>query len=211
MTFRFLSTLVLVLLSFSTACASPLRARDSITTQQILSIAPTSSTCAGADYPAQCRTADQVAPLISQVFDAYDIVSPGEKAAVLTTIAFETTDFKYNINITPGIPGQGTRNMQSAAFNLLYAQAIPELAPLIGAASSSPNGVRDLLTGNDLYDFGSAAWFLINQCSEAIRAGLQSQGLAGWEAYVSGCVGSPPTEDRQAYWQRAAQALGAIA
>lgn len=99
--------------------------------------------------------------------------------------------------------------MQSAAFNLLYAQSIPELASSIGAAAG-PNGIRDLLTSNDLYDFGSAAWFLNTQCSEAIQAGLQSQGAAGWDAYMSGCVGSPPSEDRQAYWQRAAQALGVV-
>lgn len=198
----------LTLLSLSTSSAIPLQARDVITPAQILYIAPTSSTCAGADYPAQCRTADQVAPIVSQVLENYGIITPAEKAAVLSTIAFESVDFKYNINITPGVPGQGTRNMQSAAFNLLYAQSIPDLASYI-AGVSGPNGVRDLLTGSDLYDFGSGAWFLATQCSQAVRAGLQNQGLAGWKAYISNCVGTSPTEDRQAYWERANTALGA--
>ena len=205
-----LTALALAFLSFPTTFASPLGSRDTITGAQILSIAPASSSCAAAQYPNQCRTADDVAPVVSQVFDTYGLTSPGEKAAVLSTMAFETADFKYNVNISPGIPGQGTRNMQSPAFNLLYAKSIPELASSIGAAAS-PAGILDLLTANDFYDFGSGAWFFKTQCSEGIQAGVQSQGMAGWEAYMSGCVGSPPTEDRRAYWQRAAQALGVVA
>ena len=203
--------LVLALSCFSFTVAHPLRARGSdsdVSSEQVLSIAPSSSTCAGAPKPKECRTADQAASSISTVFSMYGITSPGEKAALISTMAFETGDFKYDVNYFPGNPGQGTRNMQSAEFNLLYAQSIPALAYPLQAVINSPNGIRDLLTANDIYDFGSAAWFLTAHCGEATRAALQSGGLVGWKSYVSDCIHTPPTSDRQAYWERAAQVFG---
>ena len=183
--------------------------REVISPSQVLSIAPNSGTCDSAPQPSQCRTADQVAPLLNRVFNMYQIASPGEMAAIASLVAFESTDFKYNRNYFPGIPGQGTRNMQSAAFNLVYAQSIPALSASVAGESTAPNEVLDLLTMNDEYDFGSAAWYLSTQCSESIRDGLQNGSPASWQAYISGCVGTTPTPDRQAYWQRAAQAFGA--
>lgn len=201
--------LVLSLSFFSFSIAHPLWTRGSdVSSEQIISIAPASSTCAGAPQPEECRTADQVASVISTVFSMYGITSPGEKAALTATMAFESDDFKYNLNYVPGNPGQGTRNMQSAEFNILYAQSIPALASSLQAVADSPNGIRDLLTANDIYDFGSAAWFLTAHCGEATRAALQSEGLVGWRSYVSDCIFTPPTGDRQAYWERAAQAFG---
>ncbi len=209
MSTRIFLLLVLSILSFSFAHPSRLR-RSAVSSAQILFIAPSSSTCAGAPQPNQCRTADQAAAAIGAALDHYGITSPAEMAALTSTMAFETGDFKYNVNYYPGNPGQGTRNMQSAAFNLLYAKSIPALAVPLQAVKGSPNGVRDLLTGNDPYDFGSAAWFLTTQCPEGIRATLQSGNVEGWRSYMSSCIGASPTDDRQAYWQRAARAFGVV-
>ncbi|MCJ1466102.1 hypothetical protein MMC07_004721 [Pseudocyphellaria aurata] len=177
--------------------SQPIRA---ISGGQILSVAPASSTCVGAPKPNECRTADQAAAAIGTSFAAYEITSPGEIAALISLMAFETDDFKYNVNYNSGNPGQGTRNMQSAAYNLQYAQSIPALSSSLQYVMGNPYAVRDLLTANDVSDFGSAAWFLITVCTEATRAALQSQGLAG----------TTPTADREAYWQRAARAFGAV-
>lgn len=123
-------------------------------------------------------------------------------------MAFESDEFKYQKNYTPGNPGQGTRNMQSAAFNVDYAQSITDLsASLAAAESSGPSGVRDLLISNDYHDFGSAAWFLTTQCGPDVKNELVAGGMTGFMAYLS-CVGTSMTPDREAYWERANSALG---
>ncbi|MCJ1288470.1 hypothetical protein MMC26_007828, partial [Xylographa opegraphella] len=110
------------------------------------------------------------------------------------------------------------RNMQSASFNVLYANSIPALAPSIAAITGGAaiaalsdiqlNQVRALLTGNDDYDFGSAAWYFTIQCSTAVRAGVRSGTLAGWQTYVTDCIGTPATSDRQSIWELAMQEVG---
>ncbi|MCJ1251561.1 hypothetical protein MMC30_008796 [Trapelia coarctata] len=149
-------------------------------------------------------------------FNRYGISSPGEIAALISLMAYETGDFRYQVNLA-GTPGQGTRNMQAARFNILYASSIPALAAQVkaitgGAATgrlsaSQLNAVLALLTGNADYDWGSAAWFLTTQCP-GVRTGLQSATLASWQNYIQNCIGIAPTGDRQAGWTTAKQALG---
>ena len=132
---------------------------STLSVNQILAIAPKSSTCEGAPYPEQCRTAEQALPHIVASFQKYGINSSAEQATLIAIMAFETGDFKYNVNVVPGTPGQGTRNMQSASFNMKYAMSIPSLsAKLAPIMEGPPNGIRDLLTSDDDLDFGSAAW-----------------------------------------------------
>ena len=107
-----------------------------------------------------------------------------------------------------------------AAYNLMYAESIPELAPKVeivtngravdALSDDQQNQVRALLISNETYDFGSGAWFLSQICSDSIRQQLQLGSEAGWEAYLSdsGCVGTTVTQDRTAYWRRAMQILG---
>ena len=77
-----------------------------LTAKHILTVAPTSSTCDGAPYPKQCRTAAQAVGPIIKSLNRYGTTSVGETAALIATMAFESGDFKYNINITPGRPGR---------------------------------------------------------------------------------------------------------
>ena len=195
------------------ALAHPLQRRDvSLTAAQVLAVAPTSGSCDGAPAAGQCRTAEQAAPMILNSYKAYGITSPAEMAAVLSTMAFESGDFKYDRPVD-GEPGKGTRNMQSAALNMKFAMSIPGLSQKLSPVMTGPQGLSDpygilsLLTSNDAYDFGSSAWLLVTQCGPAIRSGLASGGLAGWQSYVTGCLGTTATSDRQAYWQRAIKAL----
>jgi len=185
---------------------------------QLQIVAPQSTTCVGAPYPSECRTASQALNPIIKSFATYEIVVGAEMAALVSLMAFETADFRYRNNYFPGNPGQGTRNMQSASFNLLYAKSIPALASFVdfitegstvdGLSVSQFNQVRALLTGNDDYDFGSAAWFLATQCSTAVRAELKTGTLAGWQTYVTNCIGATATSDRQSIWERAMQEIG---
>ena len=184
---------------------------------QILQIAPTSNTCNGAAFPSECETATTAAPYLITAMSSYGITSAPEIAALLSLIVYETGEFKYAINHypAPGRPGQGTRNMQMANYNLLYAQSIPALKSgleAITTASSTSglsddqlNDIRALVLPNE-YAWASAAWFLTSQCA-SIRTQLQVGGQAGYEAYL-GCVGTTATSDRLSYWTTANMALG---
>ncbi|OJJ43786.1 hypothetical protein ASPZODRAFT_28057 [Penicilliopsis zonata CBS 506.65] len=183
-------------------------AAASITASQLETIAPTSNTCDNPPAAGECATADQAAPYINAAFEQYNVTSPAEQAAVLSLIAFETLDFKYSKNHFPGVPGQGTRNMQSPAFNSKYAASIPALAGNLSSVSSDPVAVLNLLLADENYDFGSGAWFLTTQCSAEQRTQLATGSQAGWEEYISSCVGTTVTDARKAYWDRAVSVLG---
>ncbi|KAK2624254.1 hypothetical protein QTJ16_006204 [Diplocarpon rosae] len=198
----------------SVAYAAAVR-RAAQASDQILAIAPTSNTCAGAPVPAECRTNVQAAPFLTAAMATYNIYSPPEIAAVLSVVAFETGDLKYNTNITPGRPGQGTRNMQLAHNNFLYAKSFPELATKLSAITTadSTDGLSDdklnairALVLPDEYAWASGAWFLTTQCNASVRTALQAGGQAGFEAYM-GCLGVTATPDRLTYWNRATAAF----
>jgi hypothetical protein len=101
-----------LLLSLGTlALASPCSPHGvTITPQQILHVAPNTTTCADAPANAvgECATAIQAAPALSTAFTKYALTSKAEQAAVLGLIAFESGEFMYNRNHYPGVPGQGS-------------------------------------------------------------------------------------------------------
>lgn len=82
----------------------------SLTEAKLECIAPSSNTCAGASFPDECATASQALPNILDSFQTYKITSWGEQAAIVSLMAFESDDFKYNKNHfpAPGRPGQGS-------------------------------------------------------------------------------------------------------
>jgi hypothetical protein len=140
----------------------------------------------------------------------YGITSTAEIAGVLSLMAFESVDFKYKHNVSPGRPGQGTANMQMFDYNLEYAQSIPELADQVAAlgtisSDAQKNQLLALVT-DDNYNFASGPWFYTTKCASA-RTQLETGSDAGFAAYMS-CVGVSVTDDRNAYWTRAKQAFG---
>jgi hypothetical protein len=192
------------------------RAAGNSAVSMLLTIAPTSNTCTNAPAAGECATATQAAPYLISAMSSYGITSPPELAAVLSLIAFESGDFKYNINHYPGRAGQGTRNMQMPDFNLQYAVSVPALVAQVQAITSATsttaglsddqlNAVRALVLP-DQYTWASAAWFYTTKCA-SVRAQVQGGGQAGLEAYL-GCVGTTATSDRLAYWTRANTAFG---
>ncbi|KAJ5248977.1 hypothetical protein N7468_000428 [Penicillium chermesinum] len=204
------STLILSLSLLSAASPIPwLAARGtSVTEAQILKFAPSSNSCANPPAEGECATAKTAAKYASQSFQTYKVSSKAEQAAILSLMAFESDDFKYNKNHFPGTPGQGTRNMQSPAFNKKYASSIPALSSKIAQVANDPAALLDLLRDNETYDFGSGAWFLTTQCSANVRSALQTGSESGWQQYISDCVGTSVTDERKAYWEKAVDALG---
>lgn len=180
-----------------------------LTVSSLLAIAPASNTCAGATHSLECKTAQEALAPILASFATYKITDPAIQAAVVSTIAMESGDFKYAHHYFPSsVPGQGTRNMQSAAYNLEYAQSIPDLAGKLEAAQAAgPEHILDLLTSNSDYDFGSAAWYLTSQCDKGVVSGLSKAGTAAFDAYL-GCIGATGSAQRTEYYTTALKTFG---
>ncbi|KAJ5471051.1 hypothetical protein N7530_008408 [Penicillium desertorum] len=202
-------TLTLTIQTTATPIPISLFTRDTaLTESQLITIAPSSKSCANAPAEGECATAKQAAKFTSQSFDTYKVTSKAEQAAIVSLMAFETEDFKYNKNHFPGVAGQGTRNMQSPAFNKKYASSLPELKDKLPSVSNSPAELLDLLRSDSATDFGSGAWFLTTQCSKDVRTALADGSETGWQRFISDCVGTSVTDERREYWERAVKAIG---
>ncbi|KAJ5519126.1 hypothetical protein LT330_008273 [Penicillium expansum] len=202
-------TLTLTLQTTATPLPLSLLTRDAaLTESQLITIAPSSKSCTDAPAEGECATAKQAAKFTSQSFDTYKVTSKAEQAAVVSLMAFESGDFKYNKNHFPGVAGQGTRNMQSPSFNKKYASSLPELQDKLPSVSNSPADLLDLLRSDGATDFGSGAWFLTTQCSKEVRSALADGSEAGWQRFISDCVGTSVTDERKEYWERAVKAIG---
>jgi len=174
-----------------------------LTEADLLTIAPSSATCAS-DNP-ECRTAAFVAPLLDAAFERWNVTTPRAMAAVLSVVSFESVEFKYKRNknpndmTKPGRPGQGTVNMQMTRFNQDYLKEFPELVALNLTAT---NDIMVAVT-DDKYNFGSGAWYYTTQCDNYTKAFLEASLEAGYEWYLSACIGVQFTDDRRSYWGKA--------
>lgn len=172
-------------------------------------IAPASLSCADAT---ECRTNVQAAPYLIDAMSQYKLSAPGQIAAVLALTAFESVNYSFKHNVSPGRPGQGTSNMQMIDFNVEYAGSIPALKDQVAAigdvaaSDDSKNKLLALVT-DDKYNFGSGPWFLTTHCSADVVEQLKAGTDAAFAAYMA-CVGVSVTSDRQEYWNRAKTAFG---
>ncbi|EXJ88418.1 hypothetical protein A1O1_05348 [Capronia coronata CBS 617.96] len=178
---------------------------------QLLQIAPTSNTCAGAQFPAECAVSS-IAMVQAMVdgFAKYNVTTAEEQAALLSWMAFESGEFKFNHNHfpAPGRPGQGTRVMLMPNFVQEYAGSIKELKNQVAAAGTDPDKVLQLVMP-DRFSFAAAAWYYGVHCTKEQKGLVRTGGQQGWEsAFVTGCVGTTVTDERVQYWKRAREALG---
>lgn len=214
------------------ATASPLLRRQAafdstaavgnLTSAQILVAAPNAASCDTATS-SECADAATAAEFINQAFSNYGITSLGQKAALLSWMTLESDDFIYSHNVSPGIPGQGTKVMMAFRFVYSYATSIPELkakalqlgggTDLVLTASTQDgvavdvrNNVLDLVVPNE-YAFGAAPWFLTTQCTAATTDAVSSGGYEGFAGYLTDCVGTPASDDRIAKWCSAVKAM----
>lgn len=141
-----LTTTLLTLSVFTTALpisfSFPLIARETALTEaQLIDIAPTSQSCDNPPAKGECATAKQAAKFTSQSFDTYQITSKAEQAAIISLMAFESDDFKYNKNHFPGVPGQGSKLLIQRTpfffFSFLYLDVCPR--SLAGGISFANN------------------------------------------------------------------------
>ncbi|KAK8142740.1 hypothetical protein G3M48_008330 [Beauveria asiatica] len=194
------------------AAASPNCTAGNAAAAKIKIIAPGSKSCP--ESLPDCRTADQAAPFIFRSMSQYNLTSDNEIAAVIALMAFESGDFRYKRNAfpPPGNPGQGTANMQSPAFNLLYAKSLDgvkeEVADVETVEGLEPKKLDEILSlvQPDEYNFGSGPWFLVTQCPATVRDELKEDVDCGFEAYMT-CVGVEVTDARKEYLTRAKKAF----
>ncbi|KAL7904518.1 hypothetical protein GGI35DRAFT_489754 [Trichoderma velutinum] len=175
-------------------------------------IAPGAGNCTDTT---ECRTADQAAPFIAKNMSDYGIFTAPEMAAIISLMAFESVDFKYKHNVSPGRPGQGAANMQMANFNLLYAQNISSTKDHVSKYTSTDglnpddlNYILSLVQPDEL-NFASGAWFYATQCNSSVQEALWADVNTGFYRYM-GCVGTSVTDERLAYFTRAKEAFGLI-
>ncbi|EXJ78241.1 hypothetical protein A1O3_09402 [Capronia epimyces CBS 606.96] len=178
---------------------------------QLLQIAPSSNSCTGAQFPSECVVSSiSVVQAMVDGFAQYNVTTAPEQAALLSWMAFESGEFKYNRNHfpAPGRPGQGTRAMLMPNFVQEYAASIAELKPQVAAAGSDPDKILALVMP-DKYAFAAAAWYYNVHCTADQKTQVREGGRAGWQdGFVTACVGTTFTDDRLAYWTRACNALG---
>ncbi|KAH6648380.1 hypothetical protein BKA67DRAFT_538420 [Truncatella angustata] len=202
------------LLLAGSALAAPLSSvqkveiRAESAASMISAIAPDASKCT--DTASECRTAEQAAPWLITALSTYGIITYGEIAGLLALMAYESGDFQYKHNVSPGRPGQGTVNMQTFDYNLEYAGTFAELDAQVAAlgtitTDAQKNQLLALVT-DDKYNFGSAGWYYTTKCA-SVRPELQKGTDAGFAAYMA-CVGVTVTDERNAYWTRAKQTFG---
>ncbi|WPH00108.1 Hypothetical protein R9X50_00293100 [Acrodontium crateriforme] len=192
-----------------TVASNPFRRDNTVTAADIQKVDPKTASCDNSPAAGECRTAEQAAPYIAISYQNFGITSFGEQAALLALMLYESGDFKYAINHFPGVPGQGTRNMQSPAYNLKYAEWLSTVCMNCGITSAAISQAQAqgpaavlALVNTDEWSFGSAAWYLATQCSADIRSGLSQGTQAGWEAYLQ-CVGTAANDERNALWSAA--------
>ncbi|KAJ6594518.1 hypothetical protein B0H19DRAFT_919745 [Mycena capillaripes] len=172
-------------------------------------------------FPSECRTAEQAAPFVNQAFRDYNIVSNGEKAALLSLMLFESGGFAFDINHSLNTPGQGTRNEMTFPFILQYALDTPSTsaqaqalagANVNNAAAIPPdtqNAIRALVLTDPL-SFASAMWFYTQSgpnktgctATPGMVAGLQLETVPGWEDYITKCIFTTVTPERQAVYEK---------
>lgn len=182
---------------------------NAISAADIIRVAPSTANCDNAPAAGECRTAAQAAPYIGVSFTNFGITSFNTQAALVALMLYESGDLKYAQNHFPGIPGQGTRNMQSPEYNIKYAEWLSTTCQDCGitaaqveeAKAKGPEAVLELVN-TDEWSFGSAAWFLTTQCGPSVRPALAKGDEAGWQAYM-GCIGTSVTDDRTKIWESA--------
>jgi len=162
-----------------------------------------------------------MAPFINKSFSKFGFLTRGEQAAIFALMAFESGNFMFDVNVSPGRPGQGTRNMMMFNFILPYAveynrTAVHAIRPDLNFNStvanvpddSQKNAIRATVL-DDTLSFASAAWFLRTHCSPQIGLGLQSATDDAFNAYMgSTCVGAGQDPARIALYHATLTAMG---
>lgn len=183
---------------------STVASSEELTPARLLAVMPRASSCATGPV-VECLTAVQAAPLLAASFIKYDITHSAAQAAILTLIAVESGELKYNQHYNNGAPaltGQGTYNEMSPSFILQYGLTLDIL-------DTNPLIVMKKINQNPENSIASAAWFMRQFCA-LILPRFETAPDDAYRTYITSadCIGTTMSEDRNAYWAKAKAALG---
>lgn len=182
-----------------------------ITAEQLIQIGPASASCTGADFPEECADATTAAAAFNKSFDKYGITTAGEKAALVAYVAFESVNYRYSRNHSPGRPGQGTRMMAMPNYVAEYATAVAGADAVMTASAAGGDAGLDavlaLANSDDEKSFGSAAWFYSTKCTADVKAGVAAETVDGWHNFLTACIGTGLDEARDTPWVAAKAAI----
>ncbi|KAJ2523010.1 hypothetical protein H4217_000353 [Coemansia sp. RSA 1939] len=154
----------------------------------------------GSCASSECATNPRALVSINKAIAKYGITRKSEVIAMVALMAFESGDWLYNINHTPGVPGQGTRAMISPEFVAQYAQLLhPDQAP---KAVSVVDKLQLVLNDDD--SFGSAFWFLTAKAPQYHNndARLRAGNAADFKDYVVTGLNGGWDPRREDVWNR---------
>ncbi|KAJ3887000.1 hypothetical protein GG344DRAFT_56497 [Lentinula edodes] len=162
----------------------------------------------GSQFLDECRTAAQALPFVNKGFADYNITTVGEKAALLSLMSFESGGFQFNINHTPFLSKQTLALIPNIKHN--KSKSNISLSSLSNnLPDETKNIIRAVVLGDGL-SFASAMWFYTQSGATQLGQpgqgclklpgmvqGLQAQTQAGWENYITNCVGTTITDERR--------------
>ncbi|KAJ2559662.1 hypothetical protein EV175_000236 [Coemansia sp. RSA 1933] len=168
---------------------------------------------AGSCATSECATNTQALASINKAISTYGVTQMGEITALVSLMAYESSDWLYNINHYPGRAGQGTRAMLMYNFISEYASNLHPTDTTTALAAGTltdnvMNSVRALVLDND-DSFGSAFWYLVNHAAEyhGNDSHLRLGNFADFQDYVVNGVGAGWDDGRKTVWERVNTAL----
>ncbi|PVF98374.1 hypothetical protein CPB86DRAFT_705243, partial [Serendipita vermifera] len=139
------------------------------------------------------------APFINASFKKYNFTTVGEQAALFSLMAFESGNFKFDVNMFPGRPGQGIHAIRADLNSNSRAADVP--------SDDQKNQIRATVLGDEL-SFASAAWFLRTRCNASISEGLKSASTEAFNNYMgSGCINAGQDPARLELYQTTLNAM----
>ncbi|KAF8434631.1 hypothetical protein BGX38DRAFT_1100988 [Terfezia claveryi] len=171
-----------------------------ITAAQILAAAPGTRSCSGSG--GECSSAEIAAKALNVAFATYKLDSLGQKAGMISYMAFESGGFKWNTNQFPGRPGQGTKCMLMFPHLYNFATSFPELQGSV--AQNSPGA----LVLGDAYTFKGGPWYLTSYPAATCNKNQLNNGYQGFVATMGApCFSVTMDEGRKAQWCKTIKAI----
>ncbi|KAJ2812094.1 hypothetical protein GGI24_006728 [Coemansia furcata] len=159
----------------------------------------------------ECATNRDAVIGINAGIKAFGVTRRGEVVASIAWMMFESGGWKFNINHTPGTPGQGTKCMMMWEFISEYAMYLfpDDYKKLMGTFAASPDtatnavktSVMNLVLPNNM-SFSAAFWFLVTKAPTYHNndAKLRDGNMADFQDYVTKGIGTTWTAERQKIW-----------
>ncbi|RDA85049.1 hypothetical protein CP532_4593 [Ophiocordyceps camponoti-leonardi (nom. inval.)] len=167
----------------------------------------------------ECSNSTVVARQLEASWEKFNITCRQEAACLTGLMLLESGNATFKRNKFPGVPGQGTCNMQMCPFNLKWAQDLAKEESADGKGTSqlakyadvqtlecSAKGCKDaekcdeVLTDvlkTDKGNLFTPAWFYATQCNKTeIKEGLKND-VKFCPDYLTECVGTNGTDEER--------------